>query len=411
MPRMYPKQHEAICSPARYSVIEASTKSGKTVGCLMWVLWKAWNGGKQRNYWWVAPVYPTAIMAFNRLTMMMRSIDPDKTVWSTNKSELWLSLWNQSKIWFKSAERPDSLYGEDVYAAVIDEATRCREESWHAVRSTLTATEGPVRIIGNVKGRKNWAYKLARMAQAGDPDMSYHKLVASDAVDAGILSTKEIENARKMLPEDVFRELYLAQPSDDQGNPFGYDAICTCTVDQQSTRPPAAFGIDLARKHDWSVIVGLDEYGRVCHLERFQKDWMVTRLKIIETIRDTPALIDASGVGDPIVEDVQRSCPNAEPFVFTSPSKQKIMLGLAAAIQRRQVSFPPGWLVDELESFEYEVKLKNVAYSAPDGMHDDGVCALALAVHKLGRYGEHTSRFAFVETGGGEAYEDEHMWQ
>ena len=29
-------------------------------------------------------------------------------------------------------------------------------EAWHALRSTLTATQGPVRIIGNVSGRRNW---------------------------------------------------------------------------------------------------------------------------------------------------------------------------------------------------------------------------------------------------------------
>jgi hypothetical protein len=74
---------------------------------------------------------------------------------------------------FKSAEKPDNLYGDDVYAVVIDEASRVRQESWHAVRSTLTATRGPVRIIGNIKGRKNWFYDLARKAEAGEEGMHY----------------------------------------------------------------------------------------------------------------------------------------------------------------------------------------------------------------------------------------------
>ena len=51
---------------------------------------------------------------------------------------------NGATIWFRSGEHPDSLYGEDVWAAVIDEATRVKPEAWHAVRSTLTAT-GKVR--------------------------------------------------------------------------------------------------------------------------------------------------------------------------------------------------------------------------------------------------------------------------
>ena len=38
----------------------------------------------------------------------------------------------------------------------------------------------------------------------------------------------------------------------------------------------------------------------------------------------------------------------------------------------------------ELEQFEYEYTRTGVRYSAPDGQHDDTVCALALAVSKHG---------------------------
>ncbi|WP_177236910.1 hypothetical protein [Bradyrhizobium sp. Rc3b] len=70
---------------------------------------------------------------------------------------------------FKSAEKPDNLYREDVWACVMDEASRMREEAFHAVRSTLTATRGPIHIIGNVKGRKNWFYIGCRKAEAKEP--------------------------------------------------------------------------------------------------------------------------------------------------------------------------------------------------------------------------------------------------
>ena len=65
-------------------------------------------------------------------------------------------------LWFKGADKPDALYGEDVYAAVIDEASRCKEEAWHAVRSTLTATRGPIRIIGSGLGASYGADEEAR---------------------------------------------------------------------------------------------------------------------------------------------------------------------------------------------------------------------------------------------------------
>ena len=111
---------------------------------------------------------------------------------------------NGATIWFRSGEHPDSLYGEDVWAAVIDEATRVKPEAWHALRSTLSATQDPVRIIGNVSGRRNWAYQLARRAEAGEPNMHYAKITAYDAIKAGVLAQEEVEDARRNLSKRVF---------------------------------------------------------------------------------------------------------------------------------------------------------------------------------------------------------------
>jgi phage FluMu gp28-like protein len=332
-----------------------------------------------RNYWWVAPVYPQAQIAFRR---MKRGLP--QSIARVNESALTLALPNGATIWFKSAEKPDNLYGEDVYAAVVDEASRCREDAWFAVRSTLTATRGPVRIIGNVKGRKNWAYNLARKAQAGEQGMAYAKLTAFDAVAAGILSADEVEDAKRQLPAQVFRELYLAEPSDDGGNPFGHDAIRAC-IKPLSTEPPTAFGIDLAKSVDWTVPLGLDANGVTCKFDRWQGPWDTTKQRIKALVGKTPALVDATGVGDPVVEDLQReSGYNYEGFKFSSTSKQQLMEGLAVAIQQREIGYPnePPTIVNELMAFEYEYTRTGVRYSAPEGMHDDCVCALALAVAK-----------------------------
>lgn len=380
MPALYPKQKKAILCDARYTVIEATTKAGKTAGCLYWILTKAWNEGKEnRHYWWVAPIFPQAKIAYRRLKRMMNQFDQSKASWDCNETELRIELRNGAHIWFKGADKPDSLFGEDVYAAVIDEATRCKEDSWFAVRSTLTATRGQVKIIGNVRGRKNWAYTMARKAEAGEPNMAYFKLTAYDAVEGGIVDAAEIEDARRQLPDRVFKELYLAEPSDDGGNPFGLKAIELATVEHLSTEDPIVYGIDLAKSTDWTVACGLDADGAVCRLERWQSDWGQTKRRIIDMIDDVPTIIDSTGVGDPIVEDVIRDRPNAVGFKFTSTSKQQIMEGLAAAIQRSEVSFPEGWLTAELEAFEFVYSQSGVKYSAPEGLHDDGVCALALA--------------------------------
>jgi hypothetical protein len=147
-----------------------------------------------------------------------------------------------------------------------------------------------------------------------------------------------------------------------------------------SNADPECWGVDLAKSQDWTVAIALDKDGAVCRLERWQTPWTVTREKLARMIAEKPAQIDSTGVGDPIVEDLRKVCRRAEGFKFTSQSKQQLMEGLQIAIQTQEIRVPDGWLRAELESFGFRYSGRGaVAYEATVG-HDDGVCALALAI-------------------------------
>jgi hypothetical protein len=145
-----------------------------------------------------------------------------------------------------------------------------------------------------------------------------------------------------------------------------------------SSEPSVCYGVDLAKSFDFTVITGLDRFGKVSRFERFQRDWRATREAILGL---PPGLIciDATGVGDPIAEDIA-NVRETEIFKFTVASKQQLMEGLAYAIQNRNCTVLEGVMKDELDSFEYEYTRTGVKYTAPSGMHDDAVCSLALAV-------------------------------
>lgn len=383
-------QQDAIFCEERYGVVEATTKSGKTHGCILWLFEEAAAGSTGMFYWWIAPVYTQAEIAYGRLKRALPA-----ELYHAVDSKRTLHLINGATIVFKSGEDPDRLYGEDVYAAVIDEASRLREESWHAVRSTLTATRGKIRIIGNVRGRRNWAYKLARRAESGAPNMHYAKITAWDAVKAGILEDEEIEDAQNQLPEQVFKELYLAEPSEDGGNPFGLNSIETCATGW-GEGPPHVWAWDLAKSVDWTAGIALNEAGQVCQIERWNKTmlppgqvgdyWEITEKLIVELTDGAPALIESNGVGDPVVEGIQRRAredrgeENFLPWITSATNKQQLMEGLAVAIQQHLTKFPPeSVLRTELDEFEYNITRTGMKYSAPEGLHDDTVMAMAMA--------------------------------
>jgi hypothetical protein len=375
-PWVYPKQERAIFNDARYSFVEAGTKCGKTVGCILWLLEQAMRGREGFNYWWVAPIFPQAKIAFSRAKTMF-----PKEFYKANETEVSMTLINGVKVWFKSGEKPDNLYGEDVYAAVLDEASRMREDAWVAVRSTLTATRGKIRIIGNVKGRKNWFFKLSRKAEAGFANMEFHRITAADAVAAGVLDKDEIADARAVLSADVAKQLFDAVAADDEGNPFGSDAIRKGTRPGLSTLKAVCGGRDLAKSHDFNVGINLDVHGQVCAFERFQLPWELATQRIASFHDGIPTAVDSTGVGDPIVERLQKMPRGTffEGYVYSSRSKQMIMENLAVMMQSGEISFPEGPIVSELESFEYQYTRTGVTYGAPEGMFDDCVNSLALA--------------------------------
>lgn len=309
-PPLYPQQEQALFNDARYALVEASSKSGKTVGSMAWLLEQALvhRGGPGCNFWWIAPVYAQARIPYRRIKRGL-----PQGAYQANDSELSLAFPNGSVMTFKGGDHADSLFGDDVMAAVVDEASRVKEESWHALRSTLTHTRGPVRLIGNVKGRRNWFYLLCRRAEAGEPDMAYAKITAHEAAAAGVLAEAEIEDARRTLPEAVFRELYLAEPSDDEGNPFGIEAIRRCignTLEEPKPGRKYVMGVDLGKAQDFTCAVVMDgQDGRVVALERFQAPWndTMTRLQVLASrYNRATLLVDATGLGDPITEALQR---------------------------------------------------------------------------------------------------------
>ena len=215
--KKYEKQCQFIDCESRFTIVEATTKAGKTLGCIVWLFEQALLGKEGDNCWWVAPTFAVSKIAYRR---MKRYIQP-RSLYVESKSELTLTLINGATIFFKGADNPDSLYGEDVIAAVLDEATRMKEDAWTAVFSTLTATDGKCKIIGNVKGTNNWAYQLAREAETGKkPNWSYFKITASDAVDAGILKQSTIDEAKRTLPNGVFLELYYGIPNVNASDKF-----------------------------------------------------------------------------------------------------------------------------------------------------------------------------------------------
>jgi hypothetical protein len=332
---------------------------------------------------WFAPTYKLLADGWDEAIRTLKPLGKRVTI---NKGERRIDLPTGGRIEFWSTEphqagddESDVARGRKYKRIVYDEAAHARrlEADWtRAIRPTLSDLLGDAWFLSTPKGH-NYFYRLWQRGQSGDKGWKSWQMPTSTNP---YIATGEIDDAKRDLPADAFAQEYLAEFLADAANPFGIDAIRRC-IGEMAEGPPAAWGVDLAKSVDWTVAHALTPQGDTCGFQRWQSDWRNTRARLGAMLRDVPSAVDSTGVGDPIVEDLQREHPNIEGYKFTKQSKQQLMEGLALAIQGGEITYPDGVLVSELEAFMYEYTPSGVRYAAPSGVHDDCVMALALAVY------------------------------
>jgi hypothetical protein len=91
----------------------------------------------------------------------------------------------------------------------MDEAAFMKEETWtEAVRPTLAVRGKKVLFLSTPKG-KNWFYDMYQIGLSND--YTNYKSYKGSSYDTPFISHAEIEDAKKTLPENVFRQEYLAE--------------------------------------------------------------------------------------------------------------------------------------------------------------------------------------------------------
>jgi len=286
---------------------------------------------------------------------------------------------------------------------VIDEAASVPKKVWqYVLRPTISQTLGWAVFVSTPKGR-NWFYDLH--TRGLDPFENDYASFVFPSKASPYFPESEWEDAKRTLPEDVFRQEYMAEFLEDSAGVFRN--VDACLVGDADIPHPGkvrdvVIGCDVAKHTDFTVLIAMDaETGRCFAIDRFnQLDWPIQRERILEFVSRYRGrlILDATGLGDPIYDDLKRVYADVEPFKLTAGSKVELIQRLIVAVEQRRITWPgtrgsatvPGgaggeWdtLTNEMKRFEYVISgAGRISYGAPSGYHDDSVIALALANHR-----------------------------
>ena len=381
----------------RFRTVCTGRRFGKTL-CLAAELLDRGGCEKAGDYGWIAPTYNVAergIEAFRTIAdgfIQVCGRAPSKVEFAGPAGPV--------RVWFLSADNPDNIRGFGFQGLVIDEAAAIPADVWHYVlRPTIAQTLGWAVFVSTPKGH-NWFYDL--FTRGMDPGETDYASLTFPSKASPYFPAKEWDEAKRTLPEDVFRQEYMAEFLEDSAGVFRNIDGCLIS-DFESQRVEyirnVVIGCDVAKHTDWTVLIAMDaETGRCFAMERFNHlDWPIQKERILAFARKYRGrlILDATGVGDPIFDDLKRVYGDIEAFKFTPHSKTELVQRLIVAVEQRKVGWPScakasegvcsDWqvLTNEMRRYEYAIGPSGgITYSAPAGYHDDCVMALALANHR-----------------------------
>jgi len=305
-----------------------------------------------------------------------------RSVWKWRQQKKELTIGN-SKLDLRSADRPENIEGFGYRFIILNEAGIIlrNEYLWHNTIQPMMLDYNPDVYIGGTPKGKGLFHRLAMMAREKDNWEFFH----FTSFDNPFLSREELEELVSEIPQSIQRQEIYAEFLDDSSSVFRNIRASIGAEPRQAEAGRTYYaGLDLARLQDYTWLIILDDQGRMVYSDRFNEiDWSLQKVRIAEAVKKYQAwlLMDSTGVGDPIYEDLRNMGLNVQGYKLTNETKKQLIQALMMSFETEKIKiFNDPVLIDELEIFEYEITGSgSIRYSAPEGYHDDGVIALALA--------------------------------
>jgi hypothetical protein len=367
---------EAFNDTTKLVCIKAGRRIGKTYNFVVWLLVQVINNPN-------SPALYVDTRHANIDKYIERYFKPILTkmnLWTDckwNAQKKVLHLHNGSYIDFGSSERPEGMEGFGYKYALLNEAgIILKKRSLYENTLQPMLKNATVRAVGTCKGNNYFKTLCAK-------NKTYH----FTAYDSPFWTEQEIEQAKSTMTQEAFRQEVLAEFIDGAGAVFRNirQNISGELIQEPIQGVKYGLAVDIAKHQDFTVIlVGDLDKKQVVYHERFnQIDWVLQKARIqsvYDKFKCISGIIDATGVGDSVFDDLTSKGLNIEGFKFTSSSKQELVSNLSVAMDNQEIHYPDiEPLLDELSLYAYEQRPNGqFSYSAPDGFHDDEVMSLAL---------------------------------
>jgi phage terminase large subunit-like protein len=371
--------HNSIINESyKYYILNIGRQFGKTMLGINQMLYWSINH-KGCNIAWVTPIYKQSKKVFDEMEKVTKS----SGLFEYNRSDLTISGFN-SQIQFFSGERPDNIRGNTFDYLIVDEMAFTRPELWSEVLSATVLVKGKKVIFISTPKGKNHFYQLSLQPNYDNRYKYFHY----SSYDNPMIDAEDLEERKRSLPKHIFEQEYLAKFIDNASGLF--KNVDSCVIKPAERTQKLFGGLDIGRADDYTVLTILNKNYQMVYVQRWrQQEWSKIIDEVAAKIREYNAeiFVEVNNQGDVFYEMLQNKVyNNVQPYVTSTATKPIMIEDLAVHFENKDIGIlNESWLVDELNAFTYiyNEKTRRVQYGAPQGVHDDGVMSLALAVQSI----------------------------
>jgi len=392
-------QYEILTDKSQYKTIAAGRRFGKSEMCAVDILWYALHGTTLPNQQFIisqsqdqANIIYNAIYAFASNSPKLRN-RISKIIWTPFPE---MKFDNGSSIHARSTSYDGKyLRGRAAHRIFIDEAAFIKDNIVkEVVLPMLTDWNGDIVLISTPNGR-NYFYEMFEKGQKEEEGTKSWQFASYTNPH---ISHKHIDEQKKNMLDLQFRTEYLAEFIDDQHAVFKWEHINDSLEDFEESfeRHPSHIyyiGVDVAVQTDYTAITVIDgtdsKNCKIVYTERFNNksyEYIFGRvMACIINFQPFKVLVDETGVGAGITEQLVAACPQVEGFTFSMPAKISLINTLKLGLEQNRIRLSKNNdnLINELKYYEYErTDQGNIKMHAPTNgpiKFDDCVISLALA--------------------------------
>jgi hypothetical protein len=342
---------------------------------------------------WFGPTYKLLEESWRELK---RLLGPVVTIKSEQEHRLELYGGGTIECW--SMDTGDPARGRKYARIVVDEAAMVPNllDIWNqALRPTLADYGGESWWLSTPRGLNDFYTLYLRGQDALEVDWASWQMPTT--VNPHINAT-ELAAARREMPERDYAQEFEARFLQVEGAGVfrGVGAVSRLKPALPTKGHVHVFGVDWGRSNDYTVVSVLDatlmEQRVIDRFSQIEWELQTERLhRLAEVYRPVTIVAEANAMGSPLIERLQRGYPRllgaprpplpVYAWTATAGTKAAAIQALALGIEQSTLTLLDDQVQQgELLSYEGRVNVNGmVRYSAPAGMHDDTVMALALA--------------------------------